>query len=46
VPITDFEIALDTLKYIKANSKAKIIFDAHGPTTGLVFMVTVTENFG
>lgn len=33
VPITDFEIALDTLKYIKANSKAKIIFDAHGPTT-------------
>ena len=35
VPITDFEIALDTLKYIKANSKAKIIFDAHGPTTAV-----------
>jgi adenosine kinase len=33
VPITDFEIALNTLKYIKANSEAKIIFDAHGPTT-------------
>lgn len=32
LPITDFEIALDTLKYIKANSKGKIIFDAHGPT--------------
>ncbi|WP_224484767.1 carbohydrate kinase family protein [Robertkochia aurantiaca] len=33
VPITDFEIALDTLKYLKENSKAQIIFDAHGPTT-------------
>ncbi len=33
VPITDFEIELDTLKYIKKNSNASIIFDAHGPTT-------------
>ncbi|MGS2726698.1 carbohydrate kinase family protein [Psychroserpens sp. BH13MA-6] len=33
VPITDFEIELDTLKHIKKHSKAKIIFDAHGPTT-------------
>lgn len=33
VPITDFEVALETLKFIKANSQAKIIFDAHGPTT-------------
>jgi len=33
VPITDFEIELTTLKYIKENSNAKIIFDAHGPTT-------------
>ena len=32
LPITDFEIALDTLKYIKANSQGIIIFDAHGPT--------------
>lgn len=32
LPITDFEIALDTLKFIKANSKGTIIFDAHGPT--------------
>lgn len=32
VPITDFEIPLETLKYIKANSNAIIIFDAHGPT--------------
>ncbi len=33
VPITDFEIELDTLKFIKNNSKATIIFDAHGPTS-------------
>lgn len=33
VPITDFEIELDTLKRIKKNSDATIIFDAHGPTT-------------
>jgi adenosine kinase len=33
VPITDFEIELNTLKFIKENSGAKIIFDAHGPTT-------------
>jgi adenosine kinase len=33
VPITDFEIPLQTLKYIKENSDARIIFDAHGPTT-------------
>lgn len=32
LPITDFEIALDTLKYIKANSEGIILFDAHGPT--------------
>ena len=33
VPITDFEIELNTLKFIKENSKATIIFDAHGPTS-------------
>ncbi len=32
VPITDYEVPLDTLKYIKANSQGLIIFDAHGPT--------------
>jgi adenosine kinase len=32
VPVTDFEISLDTLKYIKANSQGAVIFDAHGPT--------------
>ncbi len=33
VPVTDFEIDLETLKYIKENSDALIIFDAHGPTS-------------
>ena len=32
VPITDYEIPLETLKYIKKHSKGKVIFDAHGPT--------------
>ena len=32
VPITDYEIPLETLKYIKKHSDGKIIFDAHGPT--------------
>lgn len=32
VPVTDFEIALETLKYLKANSRGLIIFTAHGPT--------------
>jgi sugar/nucleoside kinase (ribokinase family) len=33
VPITDFEVSLEALKYLKENSEAMIIFDAHGPTT-------------
>ncbi|MGB5556323.1 MAG: PfkB family carbohydrate kinase [Flavobacteriaceae bacterium] len=32
VPITDYEVPLETLKYIKEKSEATIIFDAHGPT--------------
>ncbi len=32
VPITDYEIPLETLKFIKEHSNAPIIFDAHGPT--------------
>ncbi len=35
VPVTDFEVPLETLRYIKSNSKASIIFDAHGPTNTL-----------
>jgi sugar/nucleoside kinase (ribokinase family) len=33
IPISDYEISLDTLKYLKKKSKGVIIFDAHGPTT-------------
>jgi sugar/nucleoside kinase (ribokinase family) len=33
VPISDYEISLETLKYLKSESKGVIIFDAHGPTT-------------
>ena len=32
VPITDYEIPLETLKFIKSNSDGILIFDAHGPT--------------
>ena len=32
VPITDYEVPLETLKYIREHSDAVIIFDAHGPT--------------
>jgi len=35
VPVTDFEVPLETLRYIKENSHASIVFDAHGPTTAL-----------
>ncbi|MBT8263301.1 MAG: carbohydrate kinase family protein [Bacteroidia bacterium] len=35
VPVTDFEVPLETLRYIKENSDASIVFDAHGPTTAL-----------
>lgn len=34
VPITDFEVPLETLRHIKANSNGLVVFDAHGPTNG------------
>jgi sugar/nucleoside kinase (ribokinase family) len=38
IPISDYEISLDTLKYLKKKSKKSvIIFDAHGPTTACLF---------
>ncbi|MCM4155217.1 carbohydrate kinase family protein [Gramella sp. AN32] len=37
VPITDFEVSLSTLQYIKQHSEGIIIFDAHGPTTAMNF---------
>jgi adenosine kinase len=35
VPVTDFEITLDTLKFIKKYSDGLVLFDAHGPTNTL-----------
>lgn len=32
VPITDFEVPLTTCQYIKTNSDALVLLDAHGPT--------------
>jgi adenosine kinase len=32
VPITDFEVPLETLRYINANSEGLVVFYAHGPT--------------
>lgn len=37
IPISDYEISLDTLKYLKKNSEGIVIFDAHGPTTACLF---------
>jgi sugar/nucleoside kinase (ribokinase family) len=38
IPISDYEISIDTLKYLKKkNKKGVIIFDAHGPTTACLF---------
>lgn len=33
IPISDYEISLETLRFLKKKSKGTIIFDAHGPTT-------------
>ncbi len=33
IPISDYQISLETLKYLKTKSKGTIIFDAHGATT-------------
>lgn len=33
IPISDYEIPLDTLKFLKRKSKGIVVFDAHGPTT-------------
>ncbi|MCK4608361.1 MAG: carbohydrate kinase family protein [Gammaproteobacteria bacterium] len=38
LPVTDFEVTLDSLRFVKEHSKGLVIFDAHGPTktmTGL-----------
>lgn len=33
IPISDYQISLETLRYLKTKSKGTIIFDAHGATT-------------
>ncbi len=33
IPISDYEVSLETLMFLKKRSKGTIIFDAHGPTT-------------
>jgi sugar/nucleoside kinase (ribokinase family) len=45
VPISDYEIALHTLAYIKGNSKGVIVFDAHGPTTACLINGTRERRF-
>ena len=39
IPISDYEISLQALQFIKKKSKVKniVIFDAHGPTTACLF---------
>ena len=39
IPISDYEVSLDSLQFIKKKRKDKsiIIFDAHGPTTACLF---------
>lgn len=33
IPISDYEVSLEALMYLKKNSRGMIVFDAHGPTT-------------
>lgn len=33
IPISDYEISIETLKFLKKKSKGLVVFDAHGPTT-------------
>lgn len=33
IPISDYEISLEAMQYLKKKSKGTVIFDAHGPTT-------------
>ena len=35
LPVTEFEVSLDTLKFVKEHSDGLVIFDAHGPTKAM-----------
>jgi adenosine kinase len=35
VPITDYQVSQDTLRYLKQNGSGTILLDAHGPTVAL-----------
>jgi hypothetical protein len=44
-PLTDYEISLETLEFIKTYSSAKIIFDARGPTNTMTSLGDRTGRF-
>lgn len=35
LPVTDYEVSLETLQFIKLYGQAQVIFDAHGATTAM-----------
>lgn len=37
IPISDYEVSLESLMYLRKKSKGLVIFDAHGPTTACLF---------
>lgn len=45
LPVTDYEISLETLQFIKAYSEAKIIFDAHGQTMAMTTLGDRVQKF-
>ena len=46
VPITDYEVGSPTLRHIKEHSGATIVLDAHGPTTTLTGVASVSQGCG
>lgn len=38
LPVTDFEVSLETLQFIKQYSDSTLILDAHGPTTAVTYL--------
>ena len=46
VPITDYEVGQPTLRYIKENSRATVVLDAHGPATTLTRAASAIRGCG